>query len=320
MRGDDLAEDKIQWHPAFANAFELELKEYYPNAIEIIEEYQLTTKPLEVDIIVIKKKKEVKILKNLAKIFKEHNIIEYKSPSDYISIDDYYKVKAYAYLYKSLGSTVNKIKLEEMTITFVSNNYPKKVIRYLEERHKIKVRRESEGVYYLDGADIETQIIVIDELPKKENRYIRLLTKKLNIKDEISEIVKDFSNNLKDNKIEMLVDLVFKTNLEQFMEVFGMTRELSEKEWQAIDNVMKKFKLNEKYREQGKIEGKTEGKIEGEIKGEKKLLLRLLNKKFKRLPYELIKKIEALDNLELIEKITDNIFDINSIEEVEKMV
>ena len=29
--------------------------------------------------------------------------VEYKSPTDYFSIDDYYKVRAYAYLYKVLA-------------------------------------------------------------------------------------------------------------------------------------------------------------------------------------------------------------------------
>ncbi len=44
----------IQWHPVFAAALKLELREYYPDVIDIHEEYQLSTKPLEIDILVIK--------------------------------------------------------------------------------------------------------------------------------------------------------------------------------------------------------------------------------------------------------------------------
>lgn len=121
-----MPEERIQWHPAFATALKLELKDYYPEVLDIQEEYQLTSKPLEVDILVVRKIKEARILLNIAQLFREHNIIEYKSPEDYLSIDDYYKVKAYAYLYKTLGERINSIKIEEMTITMVSSKFPKK--------------------------------------------------------------------------------------------------------------------------------------------------------------------------------------------------
>ncbi len=145
-----MSEDRIHWHPVFATALKLELMEYYP-ALEIIEEYQLTSKPLEIDILVVKKLKEVKILKNIAKIFKGHNIIEYKSPTDYICIDDFYKVKAYTYMYKTLGRKVDEIKIEDMTITIVSNSFPNKIAEYLKEKQKIRVEKQNEGVYYLRG-------------------------------------------------------------------------------------------------------------------------------------------------------------------------
>jgi hypothetical protein len=86
-----LSEDKIQWHPAFATAMMLELQEYCPDTLEIETEHQLTSKPLAVDILVIKKIRDTKISKNFAQIFKGHNIVEYKSPQDYISIDDFYR-------------------------------------------------------------------------------------------------------------------------------------------------------------------------------------------------------------------------------------
>lgn len=49
-----LSDEKIQWHPAFATAIKLELNDYL-DVLEIEEEHQLTAKPLEVDILIIKK-------------------------------------------------------------------------------------------------------------------------------------------------------------------------------------------------------------------------------------------------------------------------
>lgn len=60
------------------------------------EEHILGKKPMQIDLLIIKMKTEEKIRKNIGKIFREHNIIEYKSPEDYLSINDFYKVYGYA--------------------------------------------------------------------------------------------------------------------------------------------------------------------------------------------------------------------------------
>jgi hypothetical protein len=45
--------------------------------------------PLVIDAIVVKKKKDAVIGKNIALIFREVNIIEYKSPKSYVSVADF---------------------------------------------------------------------------------------------------------------------------------------------------------------------------------------------------------------------------------------
>ena len=90
----------IAWHPAFVEAIQMELDEYR-DILEFYPEYQLTSEPLRIDCVVIKKVKDVQIEKNIASIFREIKLIEYKSPDDYISVDDFYKVYAYACLYAS---------------------------------------------------------------------------------------------------------------------------------------------------------------------------------------------------------------------------
>ena len=42
----------------------------------------------------IKKNVDEPIEKNIGRIFRKHNIVEYKSPTDYLSVDDFYKVYA----------------------------------------------------------------------------------------------------------------------------------------------------------------------------------------------------------------------------------
>lgn len=100
--------EHIDWHPAFVAAMKLELKNY-ENYLKYIEEYQLTDEPLRIDVIVLNEDK-IKIEKQVARIFKKYNIMEYKSPTDYLSIDDFYKVIAYAYLFKGIEGQKSKGK------------------------------------------------------------------------------------------------------------------------------------------------------------------------------------------------------------------
>ena len=95
-----MIDTKIQWHPGFVAAIDLELKDYREDLI-FEKEYNLNTKPLEIDLLIIKKEATVHIANDIGSFFKGHNILEYKSPEDHLDIDTFCKTLAYAYLYKS---------------------------------------------------------------------------------------------------------------------------------------------------------------------------------------------------------------------------
>lgn len=85
-----MKETKIQWHPGFVAAMNLE---FAKNRQDLIfeKEYNLNTKPLEIDLLVVKKNASVSISNEIGKLFRGHNIMEYKSPEDHLDIDDFYK-------------------------------------------------------------------------------------------------------------------------------------------------------------------------------------------------------------------------------------
>ena len=118
-------EKTIQWHPAFLAGIQIELGDE-AKYLSFEAEHQLGTKPMAIDIL-IKKEKERVIRKNIGRIFRTHNVIEYKSPTDYLSVDDFYKVYGYACFYKSDVPNVDSISIEELTITLVSTSYPRKI-------------------------------------------------------------------------------------------------------------------------------------------------------------------------------------------------
>ena len=71
----------IQWHPGFVAAINLELIKNRSD-LTFEKEYNLNTKPLEIDLLIIKKNSDIKVDNKIGRIFRGHNILEYKSPKD----------------------------------------------------------------------------------------------------------------------------------------------------------------------------------------------------------------------------------------------
>ena len=167
----------IQWHPAFYCAIQLEFRED-AEYLEFSEEFNLTEKPLAIDMVIVKKKDGVQVKNCLGHIFKRHNIIEYKSPDDHLDIDVFYKTIAYACLYKALPKHVDEISAEELTITIVRDTCPVKLLRKL-EKSGFKVEKKQAGIYYISRNLFDTQIIAADQLAEDEQVWLRSLTKRL---------------------------------------------------------------------------------------------------------------------------------------------
>ena len=135
---------KLQWHPAFSAALRITLQDEL-EYLEMWEEYLLSKKPLQMDILIIKKLKDVPIRKTIGRIFRKHNIIEYKSPGDSLSINDFYKVYGYACIYQSDTDRIKDVDPQELTLTFVCSRYPRNLLKHLEsaqDQYGISGRRD----------------------------------------------------------------------------------------------------------------------------------------------------------------------------------
>jgi hypothetical protein len=145
---------RISWHSAFVEALQMELYDYQ-DALEFHSEFQLTSEPLRIDCVVIKKAKDIVIKKNIAAIFREWNLLEYKSPGDYVSVADFYKVYGYACLYASF----ERVPISGLTISFVESRYPKKLLGYLRKERGYTIAKNGPGIYTVSGDIIPIQVI-----------------------------------------------------------------------------------------------------------------------------------------------------------------
>ncbi len=215
-------EIKIQWHPGFVAAINLELAE---NRGDLIyeKEYNLNTKPLEIDLLVIKKDKDIQISNEIGRMFKGHNILEYRSPEDRMDIDSFYKAGAYASLYKAYGETVDERKAEDITVSLVREAKPDGLFRYFRE-HKVEVSNPYPGIYYvLDGVLFFTQVIVTRELNGKNHGWLKSLSDKLK-KQEMEALLnraRSLSGKLERELADAVLEVSVKANREIVEELKG---------------------------------------------------------------------------------------------------
>ena len=254
---------KLQWHPAFCSALRLELLEDAEN-LEFTDEFQLTEKPLQIDCTVVKVKRDCKIKNEIGKIFRKHNIFEYKSPMDELNIDTFYKAVAYACLYKVLPNHVNEIPAEEITITLIRDRKPVKLMQEL-EKSGYECKKETVGIYYVSGVMFPVQIIASSELDVDMHVQLKALTNHLeeSLMRQYLLRVSAFSEREK-NLADVVLQVIVNSNMEKVQKWKGSERIMCE----AL-RVLMADELNEERMEgqrEGRIEGQREGQREGQIR------------------------------------------------------
>jgi hypothetical protein len=233
----------IAWHPAFVEALQMELYAYR-DALEFHSEFQLTSEPLRIDCVVIKKEKDIVIEKNFAAIFKECNLLEYKNPDDYVSVDDFYKVYGYACLYASF----ERIPITSLTISFVVSRYPQKLLGHLRKKRRYTVAETYSGIYTVNGDILPIQIIDSRRLSADENLWLKSLSDKLDF-SEVEQISTEIARQDKAARITAYRDVIVRANAGTIQEV------LMKKARLTIEEVVENVGLTAKWEARGRAEG-----------------------------------------------------------------
>lgn len=215
-------QDKIYWHDAICEALELDLYEY-KNGLQFEDKWPLSKEALEIDVVIIKKEKNLKIEKEFGRIFRGHNVFEYKSPTDYLSISDYNKVFGYAFLY----SAFENVPIKDITISFIATKYPRELIKYLKNERGLEVIEMVNGIHFVNGDLMPVQILERRKLSKEDNLFLRNLTSNLSTEDMVSTL-KAYENKKELNPKSVYLDRLLKANWQIFKEVASMNITLKE--------------------------------------------------------------------------------------------
>lgn len=271
---------KTQWHPAFCSAIKLELKED-KKYLEFYSEYNLNSKPLEVDMLIIKKISNVKVKNEIGRIFRQHNLLEYKSPDDSLNIDTLFKVIAYACLYKANEEKVDEILPEEITITLVRKNYPRKLIKWL-EAHGFIIKEVYPGIYYLIcDFCFPIQVLVTSKLSEESQKWIILLRRDLKFVD-VKRVVKEV-DKLSEKDEQEYADSVLQVAISENEEMFKQVRMEDDTMCEALRKLMEP-EISEALAEgrkkalaEGREKGLAEGREEGLVEANKAVIINALN-------------------------------------------
>jgi len=252
--------DDIQWHPAFVVAIQGILIDY-SNALDYKIEHPMPTKSLRIDVLVIKKRRNTVIKKQLAEIFRLENIVEYKSPRDYLSISEFHKALARTHIYRALTKNV---EITDMTLSFVVTSHPRNLFLYLSKVLGYAVEEKHPGIYVVTGAVVPIQIINIRELSDEENLWLHNLN--LNIPKEnarwVSGVDKKYGERI---DTSVYVSAIALANQDKFnKEDHSM--------WNARTlKIFEELGYLEQWRKNAIEEGLKEGLKEGELKGRLKI-------------------------------------------------
>lgn len=265
---DDIEKKKdkkgIPWHPAFVEALQATLIDY-KDALEYQLEHPLNTEPLRIDILVIKKRPDVVIKRSIAEIFRLENIVEYKSPTDFLSINEFYKALARAYLYKALAD----VKISDLTLSFVVAAQPRKLFQHLRRALGYAVDERHPGVFAVTGAVMPIQIIDIRELSEEDNHWLRNLDRNLS-GESLRQIIRLEQKHGRRINLDAYLYAVLSANQEKLKkEDFLM---LTKKTIAIIEEIGWGQKWLQKGIQKGRQEGIQEGIQETQMKTARAML------------------------------------------------
>ena len=249
------------YHEAAFAAFNYLLRKYKHNGdVELFDEHRLSKRSLKIDIMVVKKNPAVEIEESWGKIFREHNVIEYKSPvAKPVSLDVFNKV---IHGYTGIYASNENISLTQMTATIVCFKKPTALFEQLKSELNYKILRKDKGIYYISiKGSCESKSLLIQFLVSDELEDSVVVLKALRAKIDETTAKKVLELPVEDDE--------YQVSLSQWWEVMLLeNREiLSEEEnmgrWEDVVNTLERKGILDKWSQKKKQDWQREGMQQG---------------------------------------------------------
>lgn len=135
---------------------------------------------------------------------------------------------AYACLYQSDTDRVMEVDPEEITLTFVCMRYPRKLLGHLKKARGMKVSRQGDGIYYLEGDALAMQLLVTRELSERDNYWLQHLRGNLKEGRELQDLMERYERHRHSKWYQAAMDLIVRANWDRMKEEKEMCEALRE--------------------------------------------------------------------------------------------
>lgn len=267
----------IQWHPLFVKSIKAALKASQIDQVQVFPEVALSSKPLVIDVVVVNDASSDKLDHPIFELFRRFNIIEFKSPQDYLTLKDFDKGVVYSRLHYIVGELEEDV-LHQYTISYFCSHYPRVMMEFIKYRGLvIEENNPITGIYQIKGEMYPMQVVVFNEI--EEEKYLWPFCPYLDDKTRVEHrsfinLFREFSKNPSDQDIRCLFDFSVKHHLftlNEWKEVWSMAiQELTEEELKEYFDVMKDTVIASKWRQESYDEGYDEGRDKGRDEGRDK--------------------------------------------------
>ena len=288
----------IKYHAGFVSGLELLLWQYREQ-VDIEPEKWLSTEGIRMDVLILKKDPPVVLDFDIGRIFRGHNILEYKRPDDKLNIDVFAKVMAYSNLYKSQSIPADSIKYNDISATIYRHAYPRDAFQQL-KKHGAEIEEKYPGVYYVTGlSPFPIQILVGRQLDPKEYAMFRVLTP--GASDDDIRSFKDIAVRNRDAAYQKSVDNIYQVSVSANKESYARLVKEDPEMCEALRELMREemqedfIKIKAEGRAEGKREGKQEGRKEGRKEGIDKACVESIRTVMKKLDYTVSQAMEFLE-------------------------
>lgn len=211
---------RVNWHEAATCAVQIELRDY-ADFLKFYSEYVLGKNNYRIDLLIIKMLSGQPIPKNIARCFKTYNLFEIKGIHSSLTVNAYYKTIGYAALLLDQINGSGRYTSLDISITFLSFHYPRKLIKYLRKNSLFTIEKYSSGIYYINNETFKIQIIVTLELSPEENLYLYCLTNNLQDTSTTNRLAEDYAKHrhqeVYNKYLRQLSTATSKTKGESFM-------------------------------------------------------------------------------------------------------
>ena len=226
------------------------------------------------------------IKKNIAAIFRETNLLEYKSPNDYISVADFYRVYSYACLLVS----IEKTSVSCITISFVESRYSRELFAHLRKIRGYIVEETCPGIYNIKGDIFPIQVINNRRLSDDENLWLKGLSDRLNA----LECLRVHTEIYRQNKAEYagaFLNAIARANAQAVKEAIIMSKSTL-----TLEQVLEESGLKATWeaKNEARIEAEVEARVEAKVE-ERKAIQVAQNMINLGLPFETIVSATSLD-------------------------